>query len=96
MHLLEVPVKEERVQVAPEKDPPAPPSPHETVPVGGLLVPLPVSDTFAVKLIVFPETTLAGFGEIVVDEDRGLRDEKVAVSFNAAPMVTDAGFSLPV
>lgn len=88
-------VTEARVQLALEKVPPAPPSLQETVPVGAVFVPLPVSATFAVKLTVFPKATVAALGETLVEDGRGPKDENVAVSFIAALTVIDAGLLLP-
>ena len=47
-------------------EPPAPPSLHATVPVGAVFVPLLVSLTVAVKAIVLPVATEAGFGDTLV------------------------------
>ncbi len=47
------------------KLPPAPPSLHDTVPVG-MVGELLVSVTFALKVIVFPRATDDGFGVMVV------------------------------
>ena len=94
--MLALLVTEVRVQLELEKDPPAPPSLQEIVPVGTVFVPLPTSATLAVKLTVLPKMTVAGFGVTLVEDGRDFRDEKIAVSFIAALTVIDAGSLLPV
>ncbi len=53
------------------KLPPAPPSLHATVPVGVVAVPLSISATAALNVIVLPIVTDDGFGVMVVVVLRG-------------------------
>ncbi len=48
------------------KEPPAPPSVHETVPVGVVEAPVSISVTFTVKVIMLPITTEEGLGVMAV------------------------------
>ena len=48
------------------KLPPAPPSSHDTVPVGRIFVPGLVSRTFALNVMGTPIVIVGGFGKMVV------------------------------
>jgi len=82
---------DERVQVVAEKEPPAPPSLHETVPEGEE-VELPVSVTVAVNVSAPPTVTEAGLGETVV----ALGCEQLITAVSEVALVIDIALGLVV
>jgi hypothetical protein len=62
-----------RVHVVLLNVPPLPPSLHDSIPVGAVFVPLPVSATVAVNVSGLPTVTDAGLGETLVLVVRALQ-----------------------
>ena len=63
---------DERLQLVPLKEPPTPPAPHETVPVGVEGVPWEESVTVAVSVTLPPSTTEVADKPMLVLEERWL------------------------
>src|SRR2546426_1586807 len=71
VHVLEAPLAAASVHVGLLKVPPAPPSLHDTVPVGLVGVPLVVSVTTAEKAVDIPTVPAAGFDDTEVEVGPG-------------------------